>query len=146
MMSLARWTYGSNSAGSRDGTDGARALSEGVPEHINRGLYVPRVVRKTIAIDLQLCGEEIRWREGALFWSERQKREQKTALAAPNRRRYRAGSKGWRLTPANQSPQSRLSPFLPVLLVRELTGLAWARSTDHHVLFNDDNLKSIKVS
>lgn len=70
MMSLSRWTYGSNSAGGRDGTDGARALSEGVAEHINRGLYVPRVKRKTIAIGLQLCGEEIRWREGALFWSE----------------------------------------------------------------------------
>lgn len=52
-------TYGSNSAGGRDGTDGAGALSEGVSEHINRGLYVPGVKRKTIAIDLQLCGEEI---------------------------------------------------------------------------------------
>lgn len=38
-----RQTYGSNSAGSRDGADGAGALSEGVSEHIERLLYVPGV-------------------------------------------------------------------------------------------------------
>lgn len=53
-----RRTYGSNSAGGRDGTDGTGALSEGVPEHIDRDLDVPRKKRKTIAIGLQLCGEE----------------------------------------------------------------------------------------
>lgn len=37
MMSPIASTYGSNSARGRDGADGAGALAEGVPEHINRG-------------------------------------------------------------------------------------------------------------
>lgn len=44
--------------------------------------------------------------------------------------------------PANQKRQSRLPPFLPVLPVRELTGLA--RSTGHRLLANDDGVK-VKV-
>lgn len=37
MLSSIASTYGSNSARGRDGADGAGALAEGVPEHINWG-------------------------------------------------------------------------------------------------------------
>lgn len=46
---------------------------------------------------------------------------------------------GWsrvELGQANQKRQSYPSPFLPVLLARELTGLM--QSTDHQVFVNDD--------
>lgn len=72
-----RQTYGSNSAGGRDGADGAGALSEGVSEHIERVLYVHRMRRKTIAIDLQLCGEEIDGRGVALFGPNLERKKSK---------------------------------------------------------------------
>lgn len=65
---LVSKTYGSNSARGREGADGAGALAEGGSEHIDGVLYVPREKRKTIAIDLQLCGEEIRWAGKAVAW------------------------------------------------------------------------------
>lgn len=59
-------TYGSNSAGGRDGTDGTGALSEGVPEHVGQDLDVPIKKRKTTAIGLQLCVE--RRVDGGGWW------------------------------------------------------------------------------
>lgn len=46
-FSLQSETYGSNSAGGRDGADSAGALAEGVSEHNGGVLYVPGVGKES---------------------------------------------------------------------------------------------------